>query len=170
MIFLSGEVNFSSAIDVVASIIEINETPAHERPEEIMLFINSPGGSFAAGVQIVDAVKQSLAPVITYATGMCMSAGLMVLMAGVKGGRAATENTLLMSHQFSAGYGGKEHEMLASRRQMEILADTIDRHYRKCTGKTQAYVRKHLMPAADVYMTAAEAKEHGFIDQVVKVY
>ena len=92
----------------------------------------------------------------------------MTLMAGEK--RYATQNTMLMSHQYSGGFGGKEHELEASQRRMEIVSKQLMDHYKKCTGKTEKYIRKHLLPASDVFLSAEECIKHGVIDEMIQTY
>ena len=137
-------------------------------PEAIRLYINSGGGEVSACLHLIDVMKQSCIPVHTYGMGLVASCAFMTLMAGEK--RYATQNTMLMSHQYSGGYGGKEHELEASQRRMEIVSKQLMDHYKKCTGKSVTYIRKHLLPASDVFLSAEECVTHGVIDEVIQTY
>jgi ATP-dependent Clp protease protease subunit len=165
---LSTKFENTEIIPLVQAIIDYNKKPEDKRPEVIRIFINSGGGEVSACLHLIDIMKQSAIPVHTYGMGLVASCAFMTLMAGEK--RFATQNTLLMSHQYSGGSGGKEHELQASQRRMEIISFQLMDHYRKCTGKTEKYIRKHLLPASDVWLTAAECVTHNVIDEVIKTY
>jgi ATP-dependent Clp endopeptidase proteolytic subunit ClpP len=169
-LMLTGPITNDSVHDVIAAIISYSFMPKDERPSHITLFINSVGGDLHAAFALADVIKMSPIPVCTYAVGCVMSAGLMLLMSGAKGGRLITENTVGMSHQFASGNSGKEHELINEQKQFVIYGDLIRNHYRKCTGKSIAFIRKHLLPAHDVYLTAKEIIDYGIADELVKVY
>ena len=75
-----------------------------------------------------------------------------------------------MSHQYSWGSGGKEHELFAKIKQFEISSEKLMDHYKKCTGKSRKYIRKHLLPESDMWLTPDEAVTHGIADKVVETY
>ena len=167
-IHLNGPIDSDSAMDVIDHLNELAHMDAEERPEDIILFINSPGGSLPHTMQIVDTMRHMPFPVVTYGSGIVMSGGFALLMAGHPGYRCCSENTLLMSHQYTTGTEGKEHELKASVREFEIISEMYMRHYRRYTKKSEAYIRKNLLPAHDVFMTADEAQKHGIVDQVIR--
>ena len=75
-----------------------------------------------------------------------------------------------MSHQYSWGSGGKEHELFAKIKQFEISTEKMMDHYKKCTGKDKKYIRKHLLPESDMWLTPEEAIEHGIADKIIETY
>ena len=91
-------------------------------------------------------------------------------MAGVKGKRYVTHNTSVMSHQYSWGSKGKEHELYGIIKEFEISSGRMVDHYKKCTGKSEAYIRKNLLGATDVWLTPEEVVKHGIADSVVETY
>lgn len=168
--FLSGDIRIETTSPIAASIMEYNLMPKDDRPEHLTLIINSPGGHVTAAFQLIDMMKQSEIPIITFGMGEVISAGLFIFMGGEKGHRYATQNTIFMSHQYSAGSDGKEHELYSTIKEFEIISDKIMNHYRKCTKKTEPYIRKHLLPASDCWLTPEEAVKHGIADKVVETY
>jgi ATP-dependent Clp protease protease subunit len=166
ILMLTEKFDSENVSPLIARIVEYNlmEDP----PEEITLYINSPGGRVDACFHLVDTMKQSRIPVNTVAMGLAASCGLITLMAGAK--RYATQNTELMSHQYSGMNGGKEHELEAAQKSFELVSERVTQHYMKCTGKSRTYVRKNLLPKSDVYMSGEEAIKHGIIDEVIWTY
>ena len=75
-----------------------------------------------------------------------------------------------MSHQYSAGSSGKEHELYASLVSFELTSKRMLEHYVKCIGKSETYIRKHLLKESDVWMNAQDAVKHGIADHVVETY
>lgn len=155
---------------VISSILELNGQAAEDKPEAIQLVVNSTGGSGSACFHLIDVMKSSKIPIRTIGMGNVMSAGLLVLMAGEKGHRYGTTNTVFMSHQYAIGIDGKEHELQAAVVELSIHSAMMLNHYRKCTRKSESYIKKHLIPASDCYFTAADAKKHGVIDEVIDCY
>ena len=75
-----------------------------------------------------------------------------------------------MSHQFSWGSHGKEHELFAQVKEFELSTKRMLDHYKKCTGLSEKDIRKHLLPPEDVWLSAQEAKKLGICDAVKSVY
>lgn len=69
-----------------------------------------------------------------------------------------------MSHQWSSGFYGKEHELIAIQKEQKLLGDIILKHYKKHTGLREKDIKKYLLPPHDVWLTAKEAKELGICD------
>ena len=75
-----------------------------------------------------------------------------------------------MSHQFSWGNYGKEHELFAQVKEFELSTQRMLEHYKKCTGLTEKQIREFLLPPEDVWLSAKEAKKLGICDNVKSVY
>jgi ATP-dependent Clp protease, protease subunit len=170
VMFLTGDIDNESVLPIIASIMEYNLLEPENQPSHLTLFVNSPGGYTSPAYHLIDSMKQSPIPVQTIGMGEVASAALMILMAGVKGKRMASETCSLMSHQYSAGLGGKEHEILAGAKDMQMESARMMLHYKKCTKKSESYIRKHLLPQSDCYLTPEEAVKHGIIDGIVATY
>jgi ATP-dependent Clp protease protease subunit len=101
---------------------------------------------------------------------MIASCGLLMFITGTKGRRVLTPNTSILSHQYSWGSIGKEHELFARVRELELTTERMINHYKKCTGLNETAIRKYLLPAHDVWLGAKEAKKLGLCDKVEQIY
>jgi ATP-dependent Clp protease protease subunit len=160
----------ASCKPIVNWIIEKNLLPDSERPEKLTLIINSPGGSVHAAFALIDTMKGSAIPIHTVGLGLIASCGLLTFMAGEKGHRVITPNTSILSHQYSWGSGGKEHELFARVKEFELSTERMMNHYKKCTGLPEKKIREILLPAEDVWLSAEEAVTHKLADQIVETY
>lgn len=151
-------------------VIETNMLPKDKRPAEIKFIINSPGGDVNACFALIDTIRGSAIPVTTVGLGLIASCGFNLFIAGKKGKRLITPNTSILSHQFSWGSYGKEHELFAQVKEFTLTKKRIVEHYRKCTGLDKKAIRKYLLPAEDVWLSAEEAVELGVADAVVSTY
>jgi len=136
----------------------------------LTLIINSGGGSVTDAFALIDTMKGSGIPIRTVGLGEISSAALMVFMAGEKGQRVLTPNTSILSHQYSWGKFGKEHELLTANKAFELTSKMITDHYMKCTGMSEKKIRQYLLPPHDVWISAAEAKKLGICDDVKDLY
>jgi ATP-dependent Clp protease protease subunit len=141
-----------------------------DRPKFMKFIINSPGGEVPSAFALIDTMKGSKIPVYTYGLGEIASCGLLTFMSGEKGHRYITRNTAILSHQFSWGSMGKEHELMASVKEFNNTSQRIVDHYKKCTGQTEATIKKYLLPPEDVWLTPKEAVKYGIADEIVDFY
>ena len=176
LMYEAGIIYFSDGFDsattkpVINTIIEKNLLPNSQRPNEITLVINSPGGQVHSAFALIDTMKGSAIPVKTVGLGMIASCGLLTFMSGTKGRRVITPNTSILSHQYSWGSGGKEHELFARVREFELSTERMINHYKKCTGLTEKQVRDILLPPEDRWLSAKEAVKYGIADKIVSTY
>ena len=170
VLFMDKEFNQDNCMPLVRAIMEYNMSPEGQRPEVIHLYINSPGGAVASAMHLIDTIKQSKIPVYTYGMGMIASCGVLLMMSGEKGHRYITQNTSVMSHQYSWGSRGKEHELMSIVKEFELSTDRMIAHYKKCTGKSEAYIRKFLLPESDMWLTPEETVKHGIADKIITTY
>ena len=165
-VFIISDVfNAVLAKNVVTWILESNLSP-NRKYENLTLIINSPGGEVNSAFAIIDAMKGSFIPVHTIGLGQISSCGLLTFLAGTKGHRILTPNTSILSHQWSWGSIGKEHELLASVKQYGLITEKMIRHYQAHTGLEESVIREKLLPAHDVWLSAEEAKEFGIADEI----
>lgn len=153
---------------LVAAIYEYNLMPEELQPEQLTLIINSPGGSVHSAFHLIDAMMMSEIPVVTIGKGLVASCGVLTIMAGDR--RLLTHNTSVMSHQYSWGSRGKEHELQAIVKEFDMASSRMVEHYKKCTKKSETYIRKHLLHPTDEWMTPAECIKHGIVDEVIDTY
>lgn len=166
--YFADEFNLSTTAPIIQWIIGSNLKPEHERLANLTLIINSPGGRIDSCMALIDTMKGSAIPVNTVGLGSIASCGVMTFMAGVV--RSVTPNTQIMSHRFSSGSFGKEHELFARVRGFELTQKTIMRHYKKCTGLSKKAIKKYLLPPEDVFLSAEEAVKYGLADRIVTTY
>lgn len=141
-----------------------------DKPKCIKMLINSPGGEVPSAFALIDTMKGSKIPVYTYGMGEIASCGLLTFMSGTKGHRYITRNTAILSHQFTWGTIGKEHELMATVKEFNNTSKRIIDHYKRCTGQTEANIKKYLLPAEDVWLTPKEAVKYGIADEIVDFY
>jgi ATP-dependent Clp protease protease subunit len=168
ILLLATKFDQESIMPLVAAIYEYNLMPEEIQPDCITLIINSPGGSVHSAFHLIDAMYMSDIPITTIGKGLVASCGLLTLMAG--GSRMITHNTSVMSHQYSYGSTGKEHELYAKVKEFDLSSKRMVNHYKKCTGKSEKYIRKNLLHTTDEWITPEECIKHGLIDEVVETY
>src|SRR5213082_1183303 len=129
IVFLGTEVEDQSANLIVAQLLFLE---AEDPDADIRLYVNSPGGSAYAGFAIYDAMQFVKPDVQTYAVGMAMSAGALILAGGAAGKRYVLPNSKVMIHQGSAGFRGTPADIqIAAREVLEMtrrMAEIISRH------------------------------------------
>jgi len=162
VVFLVGEVNDQTANLVVAQLLFLES----ENPDkDISFYINSPGGSVAAGMAIYDTMQFVKPDVSTMCVGFAASMGAFLLASGAKGKRYSLPNSKIMIHQVLGGTQGQAtdieihaRDILRTKEQMNrILAERTGQPYEKVVRDTER----------DYFMTADEAREYGIVDQVI---
>ena len=161
---LMDEISLATTKPVVEWIFEANF--AEERPDLLNLIICSPGGDLNAAFALIDTMKGSAIPIRTIGLGQIASAGLLIFISGDKGKRILTPNTSILSHQYSWGAFGKEHELFATIKEFDLTTKRMITHYKKCSGLKEEQIREVLLPPQDVWLSALEAKKLGLCDDV----
>ena len=161
--FLSKGFNQESAKEVVTWILEsgMQKDPDYKN---LTLIINSYGGDVHSAYAIIDIMRGSPIPVNTLGLGIIASCGLLTFMAGAK--RIVTPNTSILSHQWSWGDMGKEHELLAATKEYSNTTKRIINHYKACTKLSEKVIKEKLLPPSDVWLTAEEAKSFNLVDEI----
>ena len=167
---LSDEITSTNTSDAIEFILERNLVEKKNRLENITLIVNSPGGEVTSAFALIDIMQGSRITVHTLGLGQISSAGLLIFMAGKKGFRTVTPNTSILSHQYSWGSQGKEHELVAIVKEFTLTGKRMLNHYMKCTGMTEKKVKEILMPSSDVYLDGNEAVKYNIADRVVNTY
>jgi ATP-dependent Clp protease protease subunit len=162
--YFAGEFSQTSVQEAITWILEAN---MQSNPlENLTLIITSQGGDLFSAFALIDVMRGSKIPVHTVGLGIIASAGLLTFIAGEPGERVITPNTSLLSHQWSWGAYGKEHELIASGKQFDIMTKKMISHYKKCTKLSEKVIREKLLPAQDVWLTSEEAKEFNLVDTI----
>ncbi|MDY2792043.1 MAG: ATP-dependent Clp endopeptidase proteolytic subunit ClpP [Eubacteriales bacterium] len=162
IVFLGGEVNDDSANLVVAQMLFLEM----EDPDaDIMLYINSPGGSVTAGMAIYDTMRYLRCEVSTLCIGMAASMGAFLLAAGAKGKRKALPNAEIMIHQPSGGAQGQATDIAIHAEQILRVKRKMNEILSNNTGKPLEQLEKDV--ERDHFMTAEEALSYGLIDEII---
>jgi ATP-dependent Clp protease, protease subunit len=162
IIFLGSEVRDENANAICAQLLLL----AAEDPEkDIWLYINSPGGSVSAGMAIFDTMQFVEPDVATVAMGLAASMGQFLLSAGTPGKRYATPHARIMMHQPSGGIGGTASDIKIQAEQMLHIKKQMGELIAQHTGQTAEQIESD--SDRDRWFTADQAKEYGFVDNVV---
>ncbi|MET9067114.1 ClpP family protease [Streptosporangium sandarakinum] len=163
IVVLGSEVNDEVANRICGELLLL---AANDGERDIWLYINSPGGSVSAGMAIYDVMQYVPNDVATVGMGLAASMGQFLLCAGAPGKRYALPHARVMMHQPSGGVGGTASDIAIQAEQMlytkQMLRERIAYH----TG--QPLERIEADSDRDRWFTAAEAKEYGFVDQVIR--
>jgi ATP-dependent Clp protease, protease subunit len=162
IVFLGTEVEDASANLIVAQLLFLE---AEDPDADIRLYINSPGGSAYAGFAIYDAMQFVKPDVQTYAVGMAMSAGALILSGGAAGKRYVLPNSKVMIHQGSGGFRGSPSDIQIAAK--EILA--VTRRYGEIIAKHSNRDVEQVMRDIDRdnFLGPHEAVEYGLADHVL---
>ena len=162
IIFLGSEVNDQVANRICAQLLLL---AAEDENRDIWLYINSPGGSVYSGMAIYDTMQLVSNDVATVAMGMAASMGQLLLCAGAKGKRYALPHARIMMHQPSGGIGGTAADIAIQAEQMLYTKRMFQERVAFHTGQNQEQIEAD--SDRDRWFTAQEAKDYGFIDQVI---
>jgi len=162
IVFLGTQVDDTVADSIVAQLLYLE---AEDQDKDIQLYINSPGGSVTAGMAIYDTMQQINPDVVTTCYGLAASMGAFLLTAGAAGKRMALPNARIMIHQPLGGARGQAvdieiqaKEILYHKQQLnELMAHHTGQPFEKISQDTER----------DFFMSAADAKNYGLIDQVI---
>ena len=163
-IFLWGEINDDTAESIVKRILFFDG----KSNDEITLFINSPGGVISAGLAIYDAMRNAKSPVSTVCMGQAASMAALILCAGAKGKREAWEHARVLIHQplIAGNMFGPASDLQIQAEEMLRIRDNLNEILSRHTGQPIKKIGEDT--DRDYFMSAAEAKEYGIIDKVVK--
>jgi ATP-dependent Clp protease protease subunit len=162
IIFLGTPVDDMVANLIVAQLLLLDS----ENPEkDIMLYINSPGGSVTAGFAIYDTMQHIRADVSTICLGQAASMGAFLLAAGKKGKRMALPHSRVLIHQPLGGAQGQATDIEIQAAEIVRIKKSLNEILAANTGQTLKKIEKDT--DRDYIMTPQEALEYGMIDTVV---
>ena len=164
IIFLGVQVDDASADDLVAQLIVLE---SQDPDRDILLYINSPGGSFTALTAIYDTMQYVRPDIQTYVLGQAASAAAVILGAGAPGKRYALPNARILIHQPALGGGeyGQASDIEIQANEVLRMRTWLEETLAKHSGRTMDQVRKDI--ERDKILTADQAKEYGLIDEVL---
>ncbi|HZN62979.1 MAG TPA: ATP-dependent Clp endopeptidase proteolytic subunit ClpP [Planctomycetota bacterium] len=136
------------------------------KSQDINVYINTPGGSVMAGMAIYDTMQFVHCDVATYCIGQAASMGAILLAAGTKGKRYALPNSRVMLHQPWGGAQGTASDIKIHAEEILTLKKRLNEVIAKHTGRPIPQIEKD--SDRDKFMSAAEAKTYGLVDEVVE--
>ena len=162
IIFVGVQIDDASANDVMAQLLTLE---SNDPDRDIIMYINSPGGSFTALTAIYDTMQFVRPEIQTICMGQAASAAAVLLAAGTKGKRYALPHARIMMHQPSAGVGGTAADIAIQAELFRSTKEQLNQLQALHTGQTAEQIEKD--SDRDRWFTAQEALEYGFVDHVV---
>jgi ATP-dependent Clp protease protease subunit len=163
IIFLGTGVNDQVANIITAQLLFLESA---DPKRDILIYINSPGGSVYAGLGIYDTMQYVNPDVATICTGMAASMGAVLMAAGAKGKRTALPHSRIMIHQPMGGMQGQAKDMEITIKQMQEIRKDLYNILSNHSG--QSYEKIEADSDRDYWMRAHEAKEYGLVDEVLE--
>jgi ATP-dependent Clp protease protease subunit len=162
IIFLGTAINDEVANLVIAQMLFLE---AEDPDREIHLYINSPGGMVTAGLGIYDTMQFVKPPVTTLCMGQASSMAALLLGAGAPGKRSSLPHARILIHQPLGGFQGQASDVDIQAREILRLREELNEIMAKHTG--QPMDRIHRDTERDFYMSGAQAKDYGLVDEVI---
>jgi len=162
--FLSGEIDEDTVEPVIRWIMY--ENIIQEEGKILTLYINSIGGSLYDSFALIDVMRRSAYPISTIGIGSIASAAFLIFAAGTKGHRYISENTSILSHQFSGDSSGKYHDMVSAMKENDYVNERMSILLNEFTGLPVKTVKTKLLPPSDVWLTPGEVVKLGVADHI----
>lgn len=162
IIFLGTQIDDYTANVIQAQLLFLDSS---DPGKDISIYINSPGGSVYAGLGIYDTMQYISSDVKTICTGIAASMAAVLLVAGEKGKRFALNHSRVMIHQPMGGAQGQASDIEITAREIQKLKKELYTIISNHSGMSFDKVEKD--SDRDYWMTSAEAKEYGMIDDIL---
>lgn len=163
IVFLGRAIDDHVANLLVAQLLYLE---AEDAEKDVIMYINSPGGSVTAGLAIYDAMQYIRCDVTTVCVGQAASMGAVLLAAGSRGKRQILPHSRVMIHQPHGGAGGTARDIEIQAREILKLRGVLNSILEKHSGRTLAEIEEHT--DRDYFMSAAEAIDYGLVDKIVE--
>jgi ATP-dependent Clp protease protease subunit len=162
IIFLGGPIDDNTANTVIAQFLFLeNQDPK----KDIIIYINSPGGSVTATMAVYDTMQFVKCDISTICVGMAASGAAVILAAGQKGKRFALPNAEVLIHQVMGEAGGQASDIEISAKHIMKIKQKLNKILAKHTGQKIDKIEKD--SDRDYYMSSDEARDYGLIDQII---
>jgi ATP-dependent Clp protease protease subunit len=163
IIFLGTQIDDAIANVVIAQMLFLE---AEDPERDILLYINSPGGSITAGLAIYDTMQFIKPDVQTYCIGQAASMGAVLLAAGPKGKRFSLPNSRILIHQpWMSGIGGQASDIDIHAKEILRMRERLNEILAHHTGQPLTRIQEDT--DRDYILGASQAKEYGIIDDVL---
>ena len=163
IVFIGTPIDDTIANLIIAQILFLQ---MEEPTKDINIYINTPGGSVTAGLAIYDTMQFVKCDVSTYCVGQAASMGSLLLAAGTKGKRYSLPHARVMIHQPWGGAQGSASDISIHAKEILKMKDELNKILAKHTGQPLERIEKD--SDRDYFMSAAEAKGYGVVDQVIE--
>ena len=164
IIFIGSPLDDAIANLVIAQMLFLE---AEDPDRDILLYINSPGGSITAGLAIYDTMQFIKPDVQTYCMGQAASMGAVLLAAGTKGKRFSLPNSRIVIHQpLMSGLGGQATDIDIAAREIIRTRERLNEILVTHTGQTTERIQEDT--ERDYIMSAEQSQEYGIIDDVIR--
>lgn len=166
IIYFGSQVSPETANLVIAQLLFLNKK---DPKKDIIMYINSPGGSISSGMAVYDTMQMISNDVVTVCVGMAASMGSMLLAAGTKGKRFALPHSEVMIHQpLMSGLDGQASDIEIHAKHIVSTKKRMNQTLAHHTGQSLKTIEKDT--DRDNYMTAEEAMNYGLIDKIIGAY
>jgi len=163
IVFLGGPIDDPLANTIIAQLLFLE----HQDPKkDILLYINSPGGSVTSTLAIYDTMQYVKCDVSSLCLGMAASGAAVILASGKKGKRFALPNAEILLHQVMGEAGGQATEIEIAAKQILRVKERLNKILAKHTNQPIAKIAKET--DRDFWLTPEEAKNYGIIDEIIK--
>jgi len=162
IILLQGEIHDGNANELVMKLLYLQ---SENRRKPIHFYINSPGGSVSATLAIYDTMQISSCPVATYCVGLAASGGAVLLAGGAKGKRFSLPHAKVMIHQPYGQVGGQVSDIEIQADEILKTREVLNKILADHTGQPLERIAKDTN--RDYYMSSAEAKAYGVVDEIL---
>ncbi len=162
IVFLGAPIDDDIANVVVAQLLFLE---SEDPDKDVMMYVNSPGGDFSAGLAIYDTMQALRCPVATFCVGQAASMASLLLAAGASGKRQALPHARVMIHQPLGGWRGQATDIEIHAREILRARETMNALYALHTGRSIEEISRDT--ERDNFMSATEAKDYGLVDAVL---
>lgn len=163
IIFLGGPINDAVANTIIAQFLFLE---SQNPKKDVMLYINTPGGTVNGTLAIYDTMQYIKCDVSTICVGLAASGGAVLLTAGKKGKRLSLPNSEILIHQVMGEAGGQASDIAISAKHIIKVKDRLNKILSRHTDQSIEKISKDT--DRDYFMTAEEAKKYGIIDKIIK--
>jgi ATP-dependent Clp protease protease subunit len=164
IVFLQGEIHTGNANEVVMKLLYLQ---SENKKKGINFYLNSPGGDVIATLAIYDVMQILTCPLSTYCVGQAASGAAVLLAGGTKGRRFCLPHSRVMIHQPYGGVSGQVSDIEIQADEILRNRDVLNQILSKHTGNPVDKISKDI--DRDFFMTAAQAKEYGLVDEITTV-
>ena len=161
IIFIDKEINAKTASEIVAKLLYLDS----ESNEDIIIYINSPGGEISSGFMIYDTIKFIKSDVQTVSLGTTASMAAILLLSGTKGKRKILPNSTVMLHDLSGGAKGTFSDIMIEVKEMQKLHNKLFNIIKQNTNLTEEQINENLRN--DFWLNSEEALKYGIVDTII---